>query len=125
MTTADWFDYSSQAMANYIAFLVVYLTLVSSYLVIAFMVGKSLLRRQVALINTFFIAFSLFNLFAQAMSLRNALMAYSNAASGLEDMLSMTTNQILVLILTTAFFEIGIILACIKFMWDIRHPKSE
>jgi len=125
MTTADWFDYSSQAMANYIGFLTVYLTFVSSYLVIAFLVAKNLSRQQVVLINTFFIAVSLFNIGAQAASSRNAYIAYSKAAIGVDDMLYLTTDQISALIITTAIFEIGIILACLKFMWDIRHPKSE
>ncbi len=42
MTTADWFMYGSQAMGNVAAFFGLFLTLMTAYLVVAFVVGEKL-----------------------------------------------------------------------------------
>jgi len=86
MTTADWFEYGAQAMGNFAQFFAIYLTLSSAYLVAAFIAGKILSRGQLVLINTFYILCISFNLFAQLVTMRNALFAFSRASSSVEGM---------------------------------------
>jgi hypothetical protein len=125
MTIADWYSVSSQAMANFAAFFALYLTLVSGYLLTAFVAGKSLSRAQVIVINAFFVLFTGFNLFAEIITIRNASAAFYRASAGVEGTIPFPEYFSTLFPVATLVLGTGMIIACLKFMWDIRHPKAE
>ena len=125
MTTADWLEWGAQALGNYAQFLAIFLTLTSAYLVAAFIVGKNLTRAQLTLINTFYIAFASFNIFGQMVTLRNSLFAFKVAAKSVEGLTGVSDLIASVLPVSVAVLCTAISLGCLKFMWDVRHPKIE
>ena len=125
MTTGDWFEWGAQATGNYAQFLAIFLTLTSAYLVAAFFAGKNLTRGQLTLINTFYIVFASLNIFAQMVTLRNTLFAFKMAADSVKDLPGISDFITSVLPVSVAVLCTAISLGCLKFMWDVRHPKAE
>jgi hypothetical protein len=125
MTTADWFEWGAQAMSNLAQFFAIFLTLTSAYLVMAFVAGKDLSRGQLVLINTFYVLCICFNIFSQMTTLRNALFAFNRATNSVEGLEGVSDSLVSVLPVCTAIICAAITLGCLKFMWDIRHPKTE
>jgi hypothetical protein len=93
-----------------------YLTVTSGYLLVAYLVGKDLTRVQVSIITTLFVVFqgiatiAVMSYFASAEYIGHTYGAARAPTWGEEAM--------------GLVFSAGI-LACLKFMWDVRHPKSE
>lgn len=100
----------------------IYLTIVSAYLIAAFMAGDRLTKSQVVIVSTLFVAGSLLFTYSSV----GLLIRQAHFASKLALLESGTplpgTAPIAVIIGTIQF---GGIIACLKFMWDVRHPKPE
>ena len=113
-------DLAQSNFSNSIAGMALYLTLVFAYLAAAYFVGKDLTRSQVTILNAVFLTFSLINTFGIA--------AYSNAAvkiaiqSGTTIDLGFFAPRPWVAPVVGITCLLGIMI-CLKFMWDIRHPK--
>ena len=93
-----------------------YLTVTSGYLLVAYLVGKELTLPQTAIITTLFIFFTSANTVATVSYMSNAYYyghTYGNGRAPFWE--APATGMIL---------SLGI-LASIKFMWDVRHPKTE
>jgi len=111
----SYFDIAVSGMA-------LYLTACSGYLIVAYLVGSKLTRSQ----N--FIILSLFCFMASVMTY--AFYSWTHRAFGyLEAQVSLQTkvvdltpmpvlSKVLTIILALGIF------ACLKFMWDVRHPKD-
>lgn len=125
MTTADWFEWGAAAMSNFAQFFTIFLTLTTAYLISAFFVGKDLSRGQLVLINTFYILCASLNIFTQMVTLRNTLFAFNRASSSVDGLDGISQNLVGAIPIGTAAISAAITLGCLKFMWDIRHPKTE
>lgn len=125
MTAADWFDLMTAAMGNTATYYALFWTLVSGYLVVAYTVGNKLMRNQIAFINTLFVISTLFTTFAAVTALRNGLLAFRMGATHVEEMTAITAGQAAGFVILVACVNFVIVLGCMKFMWDVRHPKSE
>jgi hypothetical protein len=99
-----------------------YLTTVSSYLIVAYLTGKNLATSQVVMISVLFIVFALlFGYAAFGYMRRGLLMA--------DELRTMNPGEFVginpwIVFLGTGLLFAGI-LASLQFMWEIRHPKSE
>ncbi len=92
-----------------------YLTVTSGYLLVAYLAGKELTRLQAAIITCLYVVFTTANTLA-VISFFNAAIHYGHTyGPGRMPLWPPYT-------LGTAFF-LGI-LASLKFMWDVRHPKK-
>jgi hypothetical protein len=99
-----------------------YLTTVSSYLIVAYLAGKNLATSQVVIISVLFIVFGLlFGYAAFAYMRRGLLMA--------DELRTMNPGEFVGISPWIVFLATGVlfagILASLRFMWEIRHPKSE
>jgi len=93
-----------------------YLTVTSGYLLVAYLAGKELTRLQAAIITCLYVVFTTANTLA-VISFFNAAIHYGYTyGTGRMPLWPPYT-------VGTAFF-LGI-LACLKFMWDVRHPKTK
>ncbi len=102
-----------------------FLTVVSGYLIVAYLVGADLKRGQAALISALFVGYSTAQILAQ-MSQIGSLMRFSSATAELfPDALISTSPALIQLGYAWPFLELLAMLASLKFMWDIRHPKTE
>jgi len=124
METSDWLDFAQGAMANAISFSALGFTLVSGYLVIAYLVGDKLTIRQVSLVNAIFLVANISSTLGVAVSASNGLLGIRQAAAGLNEVTALTQNQAMAVVIVGLVVNIAIVFGCLKFMWDIRHPKS-
>lgn len=124
MGTADWFDLMTAAMGNTASFYALFWTLVSGYLVLAFVVGERLTRSQLTIVNFLFIVSTSGTTFSAVTACRNALLAYRKGASSVEEMTALSSGQAYGFLVIMCIFNLLAILSCLKFMWDIRHSKS-
>ena len=122
MSEYELADLAASVSADSMVFLPLTISIISGYLVVAWLVGVRLLRSQVILINSLFVgAIFLFG-FAWANRVRVA-MAYQ------DELIAMNPARLEIVeswLIPAAVVAITVVtLACFKFMWDVRHPKAE
>jgi len=98
------------------------ITLISSYLVVAYVVGNDLTRPQVTLVNVLF-------LFTSSLFLYGSVSSFVKQLSIVEKLRILNPEDYfpstpLVVIAVTGIFLL-IILASLHFMWSVRHPGGE
>jgi hypothetical protein len=105
-----------------LVFIPLFISLVSGYLVVAWLVGKQLARAQVVLINSLYITFLVLLAFSWT---KRVFIGISYQS----ELMAMNPNRVEVLgpwlVPIISVLGIILILACLKFMWDIRHPKAK
>ena len=122
MTEAELIDAINTTLDIHLSTLLAYLTIVSAYLIAAFVVGIRLTSLQSVVVSTLFVFASLMCTFAIWGS--GSRIAYMVDALLLVD----PSHPIIY----TKNFRNGMtilctlgILASLNFMWDVRHPKTE
>jgi hypothetical protein len=125
MSAADWLSYAPQGLANAATFFALLLTLISAYLVTAYFVGKELTRSQVTLVNFVFIASSISLTFGQGVALRNAILAFHYGSLKVDEIPVFPAYLITSVPIFITTIDLIFTLGCLKFMWDVRHPKKE
>ena len=129
MSGSEWFEAYTNASSNGLTALAILLTLVSGYMVIAYLVGEKLTQIQVLLVNMVYIASGLSVLTSNYGSVLDSATARAEAAQRLEELRSIATPvgeaipetyAIIVAIVNSLFLVISLV-----FMWQVRHPKAE
>lgn len=122
MTEAELIEAASNNWSNVISLLTLFITVISGYLIVAYLVGKELKSEQVFLVNSLYGAFIGFCLFA-VYQMSSAAVENGNLAIELSTQRTVAPQKWL----PFAFLAIMVpmILASFKFMWDIRHPGSD
>lgn len=109
-------------ISNSLQSISVYVTIVSAYLVVAFIAGSRLTRRQVIIINTLFIASAgIFTYTTVGLLLRQRYFVLQLAQLESDTFLAGTVPLAPVL----GLIQLGGIAAGLKFMWDVRHSRKE
>jgi len=122
MTEYELVDAIASFNSNMQSWITVYLTTLSAYLVTAYVVGASLTKSQAFIINSCFVTFSGLFTFATTGSANRCLDFYAEVqAINPKREFALTPE---VLWLGTAILLMGIFVG-LKFMWDVRHPKTE
>jgi hypothetical protein len=122
MVEAELLEISSMAWGNSIALVGLIITLISGYLIAAYIVGANMTHSQSVIINILYLGFASF--------LVLSYFAFSQRASELEAIAyEMSTQRSLgpreELAYAVGIFMGFCVLASLKFMWDIRHPQPE
>ena len=123
MTEADLVEHAQMAYGNATASFAILLSVISAYLVTAYLAGRELKSSQVVMINFFFIVSCVITVgtifgFISA-GINSSLEAFSlNPERGV-----VTLHPSMSVIV--CFFDLALILGSLKFMWDVRHPKAE
>ena len=122
MTEYELADLVASTIANSLIIAPILISIASAYLVVAWVVGSKLDRSQVLLINSLFVSFTLLFGLSWARRIQVAL-------SYQEELLKVNPDRMAEigtwLPQGATILNILIILACLKFMWDIRHPKKQ
>lgn len=122
MTAYELADLAQSNFANGTSAFAVFLSVVSAYIVAAYLVGAKLTRIQSRIVTILFLLISIFNSWTIA--------AYASGGARLSQLASPDDpNQ---------FFRPGpwvapligiacllIVVMALKFMWDVRHPKTK
>jgi hypothetical protein len=108
-------------ISNSIQSISIYLTVVSAYLVAAFIAGERLTRRQVVIVNCLFVAGAgIFTYTTIGLLFRQQ--HYVLELAQLQPKIVLPGRVPLAPIM--GFVQLGGIGASLKFMWDVRHPKE-
>ena len=122
MTEAELVSAAQALWANVIALMAILLSVVSAYLIVAYLAGSKLTQSQAVIANALYILVSVFLVWAMFVLSQRALEAATLAIDmSTQRELGPTPNVALALV---AIFGICS-LASLKFMWDVRHPKTE
>ena len=111
-------SYNEQGMSSLLA----YFTVTSGYLVAAYLAGKDMTRSQVFVISTFYASVAVLVTYSTVGSYSRSIFYWSDLLILRPETASYMKPWI---IYTGLAVMIGGIVACLKFMWDIRHPKAE
>ena len=122
MTEYELADLIASTNANSLVIITVMISLASAYLIVAWLVGGKLRTPQVVLINTLFVVFNIMFGLAWANRIRVAISYQDELLEINPDRLTVLSNWLLPAV---SVFLIAVGLACLKFMWDIRHPRVE
>ena len=99
-----------------------YISVLSAYCVVAYMAGKNLSTSQAMIIGTGFVFFA-FMCAANFYGISNRTIEFAAELKQLRpDRIYVASDEALWVISLIMLFGI---IACLKFMWDIRHPKTE
>jgi len=124
MTEYEIRDLMTGVLGNATPVTTLYISVISGYLIIAWLVGRQLTRPQVILINIFFTLFSTMLAFRWGVSMRTVI-AYREMVLEINPeavfMSQITSGGVLAL----QCVYLAIVFASLKFMWDVRHPKTE
>ncbi len=121
MTEYELIDAIASFNTSAVTALGVYLTLTSGYLVVAYLVGEKLTRSQVLIVSCLYLASASFFVFAITVWLQRSseFVAELEALNPTRDF----SNNLLIPIVVGGISALGIA-ACLKFMWDVRHPRD-
>ena len=106
----------SDLLAGSTSAMSLYLTVMSGYLLVAYLVGKELSFLQTTIVTTLFMFFTITNTVATVLYMKNAYYFSHTYGAGF---LPGWTGPV------TGILLAGGILAAVKFMWDVRHQKKE
>ena len=101
-----------------------YVTVCTGYLVAAYLIGSNLTKLQASIVSALFCfvaavtAYGVFGWSNRAFGYLEALRSIGDSSLGGASG-DPIVGDILTVIMVTG------ILACLKFMWDVRHPKTE
>jgi len=122
LTEYELVDLAINVQASSTASVAIFLTCTSGYLIVAWLVGARLTRAQVLLINMVFIFFQL--MVAIAWGGRwDYYYRFMTALASIDPTFYETVSPFIVIAMGTVMLLS--ICGCLKFMWDIRHPKKE
>jgi hypothetical protein len=122
MVEAELLEISSMTWGNSIALVGLVITLISGYLIAAYIAGANMTHSQSVIVNILYLGFASF--------LVLSFFAFSQSAIELDTIAHEISTQRSIepreeLAYTVGIFMGFCVLASLKFMWDIRHPRSE
>jgi hypothetical protein len=126
MTAADWMEMAQSADSNTIACFGILITLMSGYLVVAYLVGEKLTRTQVSIVNSLYVISALSVISGHSQYTRESLLAGHQAHFSSPDSFAAVDPAYLALVpVVLAVINISLIVSSLYFMWSVRHPRSE
>ena len=121
MTPYELADLSASSYSNATSMYAIFLTMVTAYLVTAYLVGARLGRIQVSILTMAFLTamgISVFVVTAHVSAgTRLAMLAFPDASGD-------TFGPKSWLPAVVGYINIFTVAMCLKFMWDVRHPKK-
>jgi hypothetical protein len=101
--------------------LTLYMSVTSGYLIVAYLIGDKLTKSQTTIVNTLYIVMSSLTTYGVTVWItRGAYFALQPSAIEV----GMPLHATYLAPAMIGIFMTGGIVACLKFMWDVRHPKE-
>lgn len=121
MTEAELIDGIIGYNSTVPAWLALYVTVLSGYLIVAYLVGKDLTRSQMTIVSG---CFALFTTLCSYAALGNSkrILEFTNELRALNPDRQFAMNEIV--LYSVAFMLFTGIFVGLKFMWDVRHSKE-
>jgi hypothetical protein len=126
MIDSDWIEMAQMAESTSIAAVGLLVTLISGYLVVAYLVGAKLSRVQVTTVNILFAISAMSVTGSVWQNTYDNLLARHHAYTYIPDMSGSVPTVLIILTPSGLALIWGcIIIASLFFMWRIRHPKTQ
>ena len=122
MDEAELMEVSQIMWGNSISLMGLVITLISGYLIAAYAAGGGMTRSQALIINILYVGFASFLILSMVAFVQGAN-EFSTLA--FEMSTQRTSPPPTELAYAVSSFASFCVLASLKFMWDIRHPKTE
>jgi hypothetical protein len=122
MTEAELVSAAQAVWANVIAFIAIMLSILTAYLVVAYMAGSKMTHSQVVIVNGFYILVMMFLLWGSFVLGERAI-EMGTLAIGMSTQRTLEPTPNVARAIVAIFGVCS--LASLKFMWDVRHPKTE
>ena len=121
MTTFEMADLAQGQIANTISFFAVFLSVVFAYIVTAYLVGAKLTRTQVHLLSFVFLIVATLLVWSMASLVNGGVRLNQLAYPDIRGSFFASQLWLPQVVLGVGIVVLGIAL---KFMWDVRHPKT-
>jgi hypothetical protein len=122
MLESELLEVAQMMWGNSISLVGLTITLISGYLIVAYIAGSDMTHSQALIINVLYVGFATFLILSMLAFSQNAGEVDTIA---LEMSTQRTTPARTDLAYAVGFFMSFCVLASLKFMWDVRHPKTE
>jgi hypothetical protein len=122
LVLADLIGMSTAYFEITVEVLALYLTATTGYLIAAYLIGNKLTRSQMIIVSTLYVSIAGLSDYAAITWLARGS-HFSRQAVNIDATIPFSPNQFLWIIVGLVMF-LGII-ACLKFMYDVRHPGAE
>jgi hypothetical protein len=122
MTEAELWELILMSQSNMATFLALYFSVVSGYLIVSYLIGDKLTTLQSTLISGLFVIFGILCTLGTVAFLGRAAFLLQFTDETYRSPLSVVIPY--TPFITAAILLIGVV-ACLKFMWDVRQPKTE
>jgi Zn-dependent protease with chaperone function len=122
MTEYELIDAVNSTMSIYLSTFLAYLTIVSAYLIAAFILGDKLTNQQVFVISGLFLfaaVLTMWSMWGLGSRIVYTAEALTHANPEYPILIKTPYRNSLAIVCALGIF------ASFKFMWDVRHPKSE
>ena len=122
MIEAELLEAGLSAYANSLAAFAVYVTMLSGYLVVAYLVANQMTRLQAVIVN---ILYSLLSAVVAAAFFNFAQAGYENTQIAIEMSSQRVVGPMPMVAESALLVMVFCYLASLKFMWDARNQESE
>ena len=122
MTEYELADLINSSTGNATSVLMGYMTSVTGYLILTWFTGEKLKRSQATMVSIVFVIYSGLFVVAWAARFQRALM-YQNELNAINPERGGLISHALIYGVVVLLGLI--VVACLIFMWDVRHPKTE
>ena len=122
MTEADLVEAIAAFNSSAQGWIGLYISILSAYLITAYMAGLNLTRGQVIIVSAGFIAFAFLSIFG-AVANSSRILEFTHELRALNPDRNFAMQKAVIVIMQV-LLTAGVFVA-LKFMWDIRHPKTE
>ena len=123
MEEAELLRLAAESVNNAITSFTVLLTISTAHLMASYKVGKQLNRSQVVIVNLLFTVCSIFFTLLAGFAVRRAV-TFGSAAANLNTV-EVEYHEFEMAALWMGAMCTFIYAACLKFLWDVRHSKTE
>jgi phosphate/sulfate permease len=121
MSEAEILQHFWSSIENGISSFMMYITVFSGYLLMAYVVGSRLTSAQCVIVTGAFLVFCGYVLWGSFVYYTSAYMAAKQLVDSHPHFLPIDLNPAYVV---SVLLSTGA-LAALKFMWDVRHPKTD
>ena len=122
MSEAELMEISNAMWSNAISIIAIFITILSGYLIISYVAGKNMEKKQVQIITALYVGLSVFMLLGFISFSINAG-AFDQLAFEMSTQRETAPRSYLAYII--AAFLVFCHLGSLKFMWDVRNAKNE
>ena len=121
MTTYEMADLAQNLFANSLSAFTVFLSVVFAYIVSAYMVGAKMTRTQVRMLTFVFVIVAMLIVWSMAGYVSGGVTLNGQAYPDNDGLFFAPKTWLAPLVVGIG---IVILIVALKFMWDVRHPKT-